>query len=275
MMRGLYRLLKELTRRKMIGAMSGYALAAWVTVEATSVVLPAFDAPSWILRYVIILVLAFTPVALIISWKFNLTVRGFVLTSDLGAIEEQQRKQVPVRDLSQVRTVGKEQPGGVRGSWAEKNPLCIVYPAGKGLVSLIRDLVGRSVKIVDAAICDDRYAVIVDCLESTAEIQGARESHLGQPLVAVVPRSDSPQAMAALGADVNGIICLTDPAATWRDCVNVVLGGGRWFGGPGVEVCLDHKCATYEVARGVHDGSDITVRTRAFVRDFVRDGLQR
>jgi hypothetical protein len=273
MRRRLYWLFKEITRRKMMGAIAGYAVTAWVAVQAVSVVLPAFEAPNWILRYVITAFVALVPIVLILSWKYNLTPQGFVRTLSLDAASLN-RKAATSRDLSALETIGKDPAGTKRANWADKQPRCVIYPPGTALVGLVRDLVGRSLTIDDSDADGERYAVVVDCLESASDIREAREVHLGRPLVAVVSKPDSPQAMAALAADVDGVISLTDSAATWRDCINVVLGGGRWFGGPGVEVSLDHKNATYEVARGADQSGEVTVRTRAFVRDFVKDRLQ-
>lgn len=270
--RPLYRLLQEVTRRKVIGAMTAYAIAAWIMVQAASVILPAFETPSWVLRTIILSAFAFAPVALLIGWNFDLTPRGFVRT-----LARDVARNVPARrDLSTLETIGKERTEAVhQGVWADKQPRCTVYPPETPLFALVRDLVGRCLRIGNVATDGERYAVVVDCLDSTADLAGARKAHPGRPVVAVVARPDSAEAMAALSADADGIICLIDPAATWRDCVNVVLGGGRWFGGPGVAVNLDNKAATYEITRGSEQSGDVTVRTRAFVRDLVRDRLQR
>ena len=55
--------------------------------------------------------------------------------------------------------------------------------------------------------------------------------------------------------------------------VDVVLGGGRWLGGPGVEVSLEQKHARHDIARGeCHDG-DVTRRTQLFVRNRVGEKI--
>jgi class 3 adenylate cyclase/tetratricopeptide (TPR) repeat protein len=70
----------ELRRRKVFRSAFSYLIVAWVLVEVASVVLPAFDAPDWLLRALItVLVVGFPPV-LILAWVFDLTPIGFTAT---------------------------------------------------------------------------------------------------------------------------------------------------------------------------------------------------
>ncbi len=66
----------ELKRRNVPRVAAAYAVAGWLTVEVSSVVLPAFGAPDWTLRAIIILVLLGFPVALVIAWAFQMTPEG-------------------------------------------------------------------------------------------------------------------------------------------------------------------------------------------------------
>ena len=47
---------QELKRRNVVKVAVAYAIVGWLLIEASSVLLPAFDAPDWILRVVILLV---------------------------------------------------------------------------------------------------------------------------------------------------------------------------------------------------------------------------
>ncbi len=76
------RFFRELRRRKTIRAAGAYILAAWVLIEGASVVLPAFEAPSWILPALIIAVVIGLPVALVLSWIFDLTPEGWQRTDE-------------------------------------------------------------------------------------------------------------------------------------------------------------------------------------------------
>ncbi len=66
----------ELKRRNVIRIGIGYAVAGWVIVEVASVLLPTFEAPEWILRAIILAMVAGLPIALLVAWVFELTPEG-------------------------------------------------------------------------------------------------------------------------------------------------------------------------------------------------------
>ena len=66
----------ELKRRHVIRVGIAYAVASWVLVEVSSVLLPTFDAPEWVMRAVVLLLVAGLPVALLAAWVFELTPEG-------------------------------------------------------------------------------------------------------------------------------------------------------------------------------------------------------
>ncbi|MDX1444347.1 MAG: hypothetical protein R3270_11335 [Gammaproteobacteria bacterium] len=68
--------LNELKRRSVFRAAAAYSVVAWVTAQGSAVVLPAFDAPDWALRTVIILLFAGLPVTLLLAWIYELTPQG-------------------------------------------------------------------------------------------------------------------------------------------------------------------------------------------------------
>jgi hypothetical protein len=97
----LRRFFAELSRRKLIGAMTAYAIGAWVFVQVASVVLPAFEAPSWTLRATIIAAFVGAPFALLVAWTFNLTPGGLVRTEALEPEPPQpDPESVPVDDIT-------------------------------------------------------------------------------------------------------------------------------------------------------------------------------
>ena len=66
----------ELKRRNVIRVAGLYLVGAWLLIQVASTMLPAFEAPGWVLRAVIItLAVGFVP-ALIFSWAFELTPQG-------------------------------------------------------------------------------------------------------------------------------------------------------------------------------------------------------
>ncbi|MGB5721502.1 MAG: hypothetical protein WBM34_12485, partial [Woeseiaceae bacterium] len=73
----------ELKRRRVIQFVFAYAIIAWVIIEVFSVLLPAFEAPDWALRLVIIAAaIGFLP-ALVLAWIFDFTLQGIERTGDI------------------------------------------------------------------------------------------------------------------------------------------------------------------------------------------------
>lgn len=66
----------ELKQRKVFRAGAAYLVVAWLAVQVASIALPAFDAPAWAMRaFILVLALGF-PLALMLSWAFELGPRG-------------------------------------------------------------------------------------------------------------------------------------------------------------------------------------------------------
>ena len=66
----------ELKQRKVIRVAMVYLVVAWVAIQAASIALPAFDAPAWALRVVILLFALGFPLALLLTWALELTPEG-------------------------------------------------------------------------------------------------------------------------------------------------------------------------------------------------------
>jgi len=70
--------LAEIKRRKVFQVAAVYAVVAWLLIQVADVVLPTFEAPTWVLKVVIFLTILGFPITLTMSWAFNLTPDGFV-----------------------------------------------------------------------------------------------------------------------------------------------------------------------------------------------------
>jgi len=76
---------EELRQRKVVRVAAAYLVVAWVAIQAASIALPAFDAPAWTLRVVILLFALGFPLALLLTWALELTPDGVKLaTSKVG-----------------------------------------------------------------------------------------------------------------------------------------------------------------------------------------------
>ncbi len=74
--------LAELRRRKVFQVAIGYLAAAWLLVQVTATILPAFDLPIWALRFVVLLFALGFPIAVLMAWALELTPEGVKL--DVG-----------------------------------------------------------------------------------------------------------------------------------------------------------------------------------------------
>lgn len=74
--------LAELRKRKVFQVAIGYLAVAWLLVQVTATILPAFDLPVWTLRLVVLLFALGFPVALLMAWSLELTPDGVKL--DVG-----------------------------------------------------------------------------------------------------------------------------------------------------------------------------------------------
>jgi pentatricopeptide repeat protein len=73
----------ELKRRNVYKVAVAYAVVTWLLLQASSIFLPAFDAPAWVMRIFIIVIILGFPVALIFSWAFEITPEGIKLESEI------------------------------------------------------------------------------------------------------------------------------------------------------------------------------------------------
>lgn len=69
-------LFRELKRRNVYRVAVAYAVVAWLLLQALSILLPAFEAPAWVLRIFIAAITAGLPLALVFAWAFELTPQG-------------------------------------------------------------------------------------------------------------------------------------------------------------------------------------------------------
>src|ERR1044071_1870054 len=73
----------ELKRRNVYKVAVAYAVVAWLLIQAASILFPTFEAPAWVMKvFVAVIVLGF-PVALIFSWAFEITPEGVKREEDV------------------------------------------------------------------------------------------------------------------------------------------------------------------------------------------------
>jgi TolB-like protein/tetratricopeptide (TPR) repeat protein len=73
----------ELKRRNVYKVAVAYAVVAWLLIQAASILFPTFEAPPWVMKvFVAVIVLGF-PIALVFSWAFEITPEGIKLESEI------------------------------------------------------------------------------------------------------------------------------------------------------------------------------------------------
>ena len=76
-------LLAELKRRNVFRVGAAYAVLAWLLMQVADLLFPLFGAPDWALRIFIIVLMLGLPVALLVSWVFELTPEGLKRDKDV------------------------------------------------------------------------------------------------------------------------------------------------------------------------------------------------
>ena len=82
----------ELKRRNVYKVAVAYVVVAWLTIQAASIFLPAFNAPQSAMQIVILILVVGFPIALILSWAFEITPEGIRLESEIDPATSIARK---------------------------------------------------------------------------------------------------------------------------------------------------------------------------------------
>src|SRR2546423_14701192 len=73
----------ELKRRNVYKVAIAYAVVSWLLIQAASILLPTFEAPSWVMKVLVLVIVLGFPAALIFSWAFEITPEGIKLESEI------------------------------------------------------------------------------------------------------------------------------------------------------------------------------------------------
>jgi adenylate cyclase len=82
----------ELKRRNVYKVAVAYAVVSWLLIQIATQVFPFFEIPNWAVRLVVILLIFGFPVALILSWAFEITPEGIKLESEIDPKQSITRK---------------------------------------------------------------------------------------------------------------------------------------------------------------------------------------
>lgn len=88
---------QELKRRKVIKVIAMYAATAFIIMEAGDIMLPRLGLPDWTVTFIIILLIVGFPIAIILSWIFDVTPEGIKKTEPVEVAREKEIKTKPTK----------------------------------------------------------------------------------------------------------------------------------------------------------------------------------
>ena len=77
----------ELKRRNVYRAAVSYGVVAWFFTQLTTQVFPFFEIPNSAIRFVVIALAVGFPIAMCLSWLYELTPQGIVRSEDLDLLQ--------------------------------------------------------------------------------------------------------------------------------------------------------------------------------------------
>src|SRR3954471_17128944 len=92
----------ELKRRNVYRAAVAYGVVAWFLTQLTTQVFPFFDIPNAAIRFVVIALALGFPIAMCLSWLYELTPDGIVRAEDLAPAEARSARRATGRVLDFV-----------------------------------------------------------------------------------------------------------------------------------------------------------------------------
>ncbi len=82
----------ELKRRNVYKVAVAYVVVGWLLIQVATQVFPFFEIPNWAVRLVVVALLLGFPVALVLSWAFEITPEGIKRADDILPNESSTRK---------------------------------------------------------------------------------------------------------------------------------------------------------------------------------------
>jgi adenylate cyclase len=70
----------ELKRRKVYGVAISYGITGWLLAQIAGLVTSSFEAPSWVMKVIIISLIIGFPIAVILAWVYDITPHGIIKT---------------------------------------------------------------------------------------------------------------------------------------------------------------------------------------------------
>jgi len=75
----------ELKRRNVYKVAVAYVVVSWLIIQAASILLPTFEAPAWVMKVLVAVIVLGFPIALGFSWAFEITPEGIKREEDVDS----------------------------------------------------------------------------------------------------------------------------------------------------------------------------------------------
>src|SRR6266513_5649104 len=82
----------ELKRRNVYKVAVAYAVVSWLLIQVATQVFPFFEIPNWAVRLVVLVLILGFPIALVLSWAFEITSEGIKRAEEVQPNESITRK---------------------------------------------------------------------------------------------------------------------------------------------------------------------------------------
>lgn len=79
---------RELKRRNVYKVAVVYAVVGWLLIQAASILFPTFEAPSWVMKVIVVVIAIGFPIALLLAWAFELTPEGLKRTESAADVPQ-------------------------------------------------------------------------------------------------------------------------------------------------------------------------------------------
>ncbi|MEM9690162.1 MAG: hypothetical protein AAF917_11870, partial [Pseudomonadota bacterium] len=66
----------ELSRRHVFAFALAYIVGSWALIQVADVLAPAYGAPDWTVRAITTVLILLFPLAIVLSWEYNVSLRG-------------------------------------------------------------------------------------------------------------------------------------------------------------------------------------------------------
>jgi len=108
-------LFNELKRRNVFKVAAAYVIVSWLILQVTGSIVPIIEAPDWVAKAILVLLLAGFPIALLFAWAFEMAhegikkesevVRDDSITSDAELLIPQPPDSIPPQTSSKINLV--------------------------------------------------------------------------------------------------------------------------------------------------------------------------